>query len=166
MNSFTLTTHRKQIIQNAIKDNPKNEKAALLASQREGGFKLFFRTLFSENAQKEKETAICSYFNDFNYFNVELQKSQMISACKNGDVDSLSALIKVGADVNAANKRGETPVMLAAANGHVECLKKLIAAGADVKALIADKGVQEFIVMSVIQADDVECFRKLIAAGV
>ena len=56
----------------------------------------------------------------------------LMEAAKYGHVQTLSILIKAGADVNAADGRGVTPLWLAAQNGHVETVTILIEAGADV----------------------------------
>ena len=45
---------------------------------------------------------------------------------------AIRALIDAGADVNAKDERGRTPLHAAALNGHADTVKALIAAGADV----------------------------------
>ena len=52
-------------------------------------------------------------------------------AASNGDLPSLRALLAAGADVNAANKSGQTALMVAAVMGHGEIVVSLIEAGAD-----------------------------------
>jgi hypothetical protein len=49
--------------------------------------------------------------------------------------DAASVLIRAGADVNAADATGTTPLMCAAFHGHVEVVKTLLAAGASPVAL-------------------------------
>jgi ankyrin repeat protein len=51
-----------------------------------------------------------------------------------GDLEALKTLIAAGADVNAQNDKGETPLMEAAAMGQADAAKLLIAAKADVNA--------------------------------
>ncbi|MDO5465374.1 MAG: ankyrin repeat domain-containing protein, partial [Akkermansia sp.] len=64
--------------------------------------------------------------------------SKIRRAASDGDKELLALLIAAGADVNAANKNGETPLYLAAYNGRTECVKLLLAApGIDVNK--ADK---------------------------
>lgn len=55
-----------------------------------------------------------------------------------GRVDTVKFLIENGADVNAKDKRGETPLMFASAFDRCRVLKLLIDNGADVNA--KDKG--------------------------
>ena len=54
-------------------------------------------------------------------------------ACSDDDVDKAKELIKAGANVNAENKWGETPLIVAARHGHIEIVKLLIEAGADLE---------------------------------
>ncbi|HEX8565286.1 MAG TPA: ankyrin repeat domain-containing protein [Pyrinomonadaceae bacterium] len=55
-------------------------------------------------------------------------------AVRQGCLDFVKAIVAAGADVNAANNKGETPLMLAAASRHLEMVRFLISAGADAKA--------------------------------
>jgi ankyrin repeat protein len=49
----------------------------------------------------------------------------------NGDVDELAQMIAEGADINALNKYGMTPLMIAVTRGHSPLTKWLIEHGAD-----------------------------------
>jgi len=51
-----------------------------------------------------------------------------------GNVEAIQALIKAGANVNAGDVEGETPLHLAAFDGNVEAIQALIKAGANVDA--------------------------------
>src|SRR5687768_9642814 len=56
-------------------------------------------------------------------------------AAMRGDVDAVRALIKQGADVNAAQGDGMTALHWAAENGHVEMAQLLIRAGGSLTAV-------------------------------
>ena len=56
----------------------------------------------------------------------------LLAACKKNDVKTVALLITAGANVNLANKFGNTPLFFAVGNGHTEIVKLLIAKGADV----------------------------------
>ena len=59
----------------------------------------------------------------------------MLAAGNNPNPEVLKALLEAGADVNAKNKDGVTPLMPAAgSNPNPEVLKALLEAGADAKA--------------------------------
>lgn len=59
--------------------------------------------------------------------------NQLLDAADQGDTETMSALLKLGADVDARFMCGETPLMLAAVGDHVDAVKLLISHGADVK---------------------------------
>ncbi len=88
--------------------------------------------------------------------------SKLIEAAENGDDELVKLLIAAGADVNKANKYGNTPLYRAAWNGHTECAKLLIAAGADVNK--ADK-FGETPLYCAADKGRTECVKLLIAAG-
>ena len=52
-----------------------------------------------------------------------------------GDVEAVKEFLAAGADVNVKDKRGLTPLHLAAISGHKEAVELLIAEGADVNAM-------------------------------
>ena len=60
--------------------------------------------------------------------------SPVVDAAKRGDVESLKAELRSGADVNAAQGDGFTALHWAAKTGHLEVATVLIAAGADIEA--------------------------------
>jgi ankyrin repeat protein len=51
-----------------------------------------------------------------------------------GDLDVVKAVLGKGADVNAKDHDGSTPLIYAAELGHLDLLKVLLANGADVNA--------------------------------
>jgi ankyrin repeat protein len=67
------------------------------------------------------------------------------SAIRNNDLARLQTMIRDGADVNARDKRGETPLMYAATVGSVDAMKFLIAKGADVNAQTTTSGATALI---------------------
>ena len=59
---------------------------------------------------------------------------QLLEAIHQGDVHSVEAALKAGADPNTRDDLGSTALMHAGAYCSVDCMKVLIAAGADVNA--------------------------------
>lgn len=76
---------------------------------------------------------------------------ELLDASKKGDVEKVKKLLKEGADANAKDRFGFTPLHYTALNGHFEVVKLLIERGADVNAKDKDGGlpytVQLFMVM-------------------
>lgn len=65
----------------------------------------------------------------------------LMRAAENGNVDRVRALLKGGADVNAAFPHwGHTALMIAAGEGHLVIVKALLAAGADPNAVAFGHG--------------------------
>ena len=63
------------------------------------------------------------------------QTDALFRASVEGNTDMVKSLVSgPGADVNATNERGNTPLLEAARYGHEDICRVLIAAGADVKA--------------------------------
>ena len=58
----------------------------------------------------------------------------LLDAAEKGNIEAVKQAIADGADVNAKDKKGATPLHLAAIEGHKEIAELLIAKGADVKA--------------------------------
>jgi len=61
----------------------------------------------------------------------ERRQELLFEAAKLGRVDLIPVLVRGGADVNAYESRGFTPLILAAYNGQGEAVEALIKAGAD-----------------------------------
>lgn len=56
----------------------------------------------------------------------------LCAACLNGKLDVVKLLIKSGANVNAINKDGYSPLFVACENGYDNIVQFLLSAGADV----------------------------------
>jgi ankyrin repeat protein len=61
-------------------------------------------------------------------------RDELLAAIKNGDENSVNAMISKGTDVNAADRAGITPLIYAAKNGRTGCVKTLIENGAYINA--------------------------------
>jgi ankyrin repeat protein len=57
---------------------------------------------------------------------------QLIAAAERGDTAAVLAMISAGADINAQDGRGCTPVMAATHGNHADTVRTLIQAGADI----------------------------------
>lgn len=58
--------------------------------------------------------------------------SLLLDASANGDTATISRWIAEGADINVANEKGWTPLVIAAFNQNMETVEALVDAGADV----------------------------------
>jgi hypothetical protein len=56
----------------------------------------------------------------------------LLEATASGRTETVAAMLAAGADVNATDPCGKTPLMVSAYRGHTEIALRLIAAGADV----------------------------------
>lgn len=88
---------------------------------------------------------------------------QLRKAAENGNAKLLRLLIAAAADVNMADKNGNTPLNRAAANGRSECVKRLLAApGIDVNMANKDG---ETPLYGAAREGNSECVKLLKAAG-
>ena len=91
------------------------------------------------------------------------QTDALFRATIEGNTDMVRSLISSpGADVNATDERGSTPLLEAARYGHDDIVRVLIAAGADVKA--QDKDGKTALMLAVQGTHD-EVVRVLKQAG-
>jgi ankyrin repeat protein len=91
------------------------------------------------------------------------QTDALFRATIEGNTDVVRSLLSSpGADVNATNERGSTPLLEAARYGHDDITRILIAAGADVKAKDNDG---KTALMLAIQGNHDEVIRVLKQAG-
>ena len=82
-------------------------------------------------------------------------------AAHRDDLVALELLIRGGADVNAANDYGATPLSLACTNGSAEVVARLLEAGADPEARTGG----ETALMTAVRTGSVDAVKLLIAHG-
>lgn len=86
----------------------------------------------------------------------------LFGAAKDNDVALLQRLLAAGADLDARDHRGYSPLMLAAYSGNGEAFDCLLAAGADVNS--ADDGGNS-VLMGACFKGHLDIIHKLLAAG-
>jgi ankyrin repeat protein len=86
--------------------------------------------------------------------------AELVTAIQNADVRALSKLLDDGANVNARDAQGDTPLILASFYANPECVELLIGKGADVNA--ANKAGVTALIRA---ATDYEKTRLLVASG-
>lgn len=62
----------------------------------------------------------------------------LIKSAYDGDLSTVKSVVAKGADVNLADKKKRTPLILAAANGHIAVVEFLLENGADINARDSD----------------------------
>ncbi len=91
------------------------------------------------------------------------QTVALFQATREGNTDMVKTLVtSQGADVNATDERGSTPLLEAARYGHEDICRVLIAAGANVKAKDNDG---KTALMLALQGDHEDVVRVLNQAG-
>jgi uncharacterized protein len=83
-------------------------------------------------------------------------------AVRNDDAQLVDRLIRVGADVKAANRYGITPLYLACVNGNAAIIERLLKAGADANA-VSNEG--ETALMTASRTGNVDAVKVLLAHG-
>jgi len=81
------------------------------------------------------------------------------------DVQKADALIRAGADVNAANRYGVTPLSLAAGNGNAKLIDALVRSGASVKAADASLRDGRTLLMLAARTGSADAVQLLTARG-
>jgi ankyrin repeat protein len=59
-------------------------------------------------------------------------------ACVHDNVEMVKELVSAGADIDAKDKDGVTPLHLASSGGYLECVHEMVSAGADIRAVNND----------------------------
>lgn len=91
-------------------------------------------------------------------------RAALLYAATQGNADTVSTLIAGGADVNARDKHGWTPLMFAAKyNANCEVTQLLIAAGANINAR-GERGTTP-LMFKAAHKEDLRVVQSLIAAG-
>ena len=101
------------------------------------------------------------------------RESRLFRAASDGDLKSVSSLLADGANVNAREVEGETPLMYAAANGRTKMVLFLLEKGADINAvsdngetaLVRARGYTETVRALLEKGVDVELGAPLISAS-
>jgi ankyrin repeat protein len=91
--------------------------------------------------------------------------SPLHQAVLSGDRAAVQRLTRAGADVNAANRYGVTPLLLAAQRGHAELIDLLLKAGASAKTAEARLPEAQTLLMHAARTGNIASLKSLIAAG-
>jgi serine/threonine-protein phosphatase 6 regulatory ankyrin repeat subunit B len=92
-------------------------------------------------------------------FGALVDAAALIAAARHGDLETCLMLVQCGADVNAADAEGLTPLIAAAGHGHLETCLMLVQCGADVNAA-DDQGQTPLIAAA--KRGDTETVRMLL----
>ena len=92
----------------------------------------------------------------------DLDLDELISGCREGNIQKVKELIKGGVDINITNKYRENALEVSIEEGNLELVKLLITAGVDVAG--KDTGTTALIIAS--SDGHTEIVKLLIAAGV
>lgn len=107
---------------------------------------------------------------DGRVLNLDLQKTRLMEACRRGDADEVSDLIKSGEDVEAIDSTLRTALMYAAGSGSVQAVLLLLEAGADVGARNCAGHTALFFAVGArgggSYLDPIPCFKLLLDAGI
>ncbi len=87
------------------------------------------------------KTLILASLSIFVQFQCTNNNSALIKSVPKGDAAAVKRLLEKGANVNALNKEGETPLMIAARNGHIAVVEALITKKTDIDALSYINGI-------------------------
>ena len=74
------------------------------------------------------------------YFSLSGSERELLAAARSGDVDRARAALDAGASPQVTDRRGHTPLHVAAWHGRLSVARALVRAGADVNARAGDSG--------------------------
>ncbi len=95
----------------------------------------------------------------------QTQTTPLHQAVLTGDHAAAQRLIRSGADVNAANRYGVTPLLVAAQRGNAELIDLLLKSGANVKTAEAKLPEGQTLLMHAARTGQIAAMKSLIAAG-
>jgi ankyrin repeat protein len=95
----------------------------------------------------------------------QTRTTSLHQAVLTGDRPAAQRLIRSGADVNAANRYGVTPLLVAAQRGNAELIDLLLKAGASAKTAEAKLPEGQTLLMHASRTGNVASMKSLIAAG-
>ena len=137
---------KKYIFKSALEKRPHQIEQSL--ANVKDGFKLYAEFLFKLGVNKDNvlvcvckvgNTSALEYLltygvnvntqrkciNKINIFNRKIE-TPLIEAARNGDVQNVSLLLELNADVSLCDHNGDSPLVVSAINGHAECLSILL----------------------------------------
>lgn len=65
----------------------------------------------------------------------DVGKTELHSACKEGNIDDINRLLVQGFDIIAKMGNDDTPLTIASNEGNIECIKILLDRGADINII-------------------------------
>ena len=103
---------------------------------------------------------------DWNKWINKGKNSALLTAARQGSLDSLQSTIAAGADVNTRyEKNGRTPLMEAVIECHSNCVEKLLEMGADVNRIDSSGKTALMFVTQPMKCDMLYILCKLIEYG-
>lgn len=118
----------------------------------------------SQSGGKRGKSWVASLLSKFTGVGLATRQPKALSeAIPAGDAATVRALLDEGADVNAPNEQGMTPLFMAARSGDTEIVRLLLEASADVNATFNE---QHLVPLSAAVAEGyAEVVRLLLEAG-
>ncbi len=94
-----------------------------------------------------------------------LDNSPLLLACRSGNLEIAEILVVAGANVSAANNRGDAPVLTVVGAGKVELAEMLVSKGADVNVINDDGSSALHLSIPSDNARSFEMFETLLKTG-